>query len=321
MSLKCKLTRSYSFGLRLLLLILLMALLILVYPVNASADDARFTNFDFQSIPAFEEYNWIKLDDKPFFTSELLSPEPFVQVSPLDELGRTGAIVACLGPETIMSDYDYMLERISYKPSGWQNAIVPDFSWTLYECSVLIQPCLYPDLDVAENYFTETQAMSLEFFPFENGLYTYIRETGNHVLLRLTPYYEGSNLLCSGVLIEEWSIEDPPEKYSSTRQRAFAYNAQPMMIIDYSTGEAQEHDQGNKALGIHSILYMSPAENSGANNSIPAIDYVLNMNSKKFHYPDCASVPDIKMSNRWDFSGTRDEVIAKGYKPCGRCHP
>ena len=271
MSLKCKLTRSYSFGLRLLLLILLMALLILVYPVNASADDARFTNFDFQSIPAFEEYNWIKLDDKPFFTSELLSPEPFVQVSPLDELGRTGAIVACLGPETIMSDYDYMLERISYKPSGWQNAIVPDFSWTLYECSVLIQPCLYPDLDVAENYFTETQAMSLEFFPFENGLYTYIRETGNHVLLRLTPYYEGS--------------------------------------------------KGNKALGIHSILYMSPAENSGANNSIPAIDYVLNMNSKKFHYPDCASVPDIKMSNRWDFSGTRDEVIAKGYKPCGRCHP
>ena len=321
MSLKCKLTRSYSFGLRLLLLILLMALLILVYPVNASADDARFTNFDFQSIPAFEEYNWVKLDDKPYFSDKLLPPEPYVQVSPLDELGRAGAIVACLGPETIIPDYDYMPERISYRPSGWQDATVPVFSWPLYECATLIQPCLYPDLDVAENYFTETSAMSIEFFPFENGLYNYIRETGNHVLLRLTPYYEGKNLLRSGVLIEEWSIEDPPEKYSSVRQRAFAYNAQPMMTIDYRTGEAISHDEGNKALGINSVLYMSPAESNGADNTMPAINYVLNTNSRKFHYPQCASVSDMNMSNRWDFSGTREEVIAMGYKPCGRCHP
>ena len=50
-------------------------------------------------------------------------------------------------------------------------------------------------------------------------------------------------------------------------------------------------------------------------------DYVLNTNSKKFHYPDCSSVGQMKEANRADFHGTREEVIAKGYDPCGRCKP
>ena len=49
--------------------------------------------------------------------------------------------------------------------------------------------------------------------------------------------------------------------------------------------------------------------------------YVLNMNSKKFHYPDCASVDKMSPKNRKDFSGTRDEVIAMGYEPCKNCNP
>ena len=51
------------------------------------------------------------------------------------------------------------------------------------------------------------------------------------------------------------------------------------------------------------------------------IDYVLNKNTKKFHYPYCSSVNDMKASNRWNFSGSREEVIAKGYVPCKRCNP
>lgn len=53
----------------------------------------------------------------------------------------------------------------------------------------------------------------------------------------------------------------------------------------------------------------------------PSTNYVLNKNSKKFHFPNCPSVNDIKPSNRWDFSGTREEVVAKGYVPCKRCYP
>ena len=41
----------------------------------------------------------------------------------------------------------------------------------------------------------------------------------------------------------------------------------------------------------------------------------------KFHIPSCSSVKDIKESNRRDFTGTRDEVIAMGYVPCKKCEP
>ncbi len=50
-------------------------------------------------------------------------------------------------------------------------------------------------------------------------------------------------------------------------------------------------------------------------------DYVLNKNTKKFHYEWCSSADDIKEKNRREFTGTREEVIAKGYEPCGRCKP
>lgn len=50
-------------------------------------------------------------------------------------------------------------------------------------------------------------------------------------------------------------------------------------------------------------------------------DYIANKNTKKFHYPDCSSVNEMNESNKWYFNGSREELIEKGYKPCGRCHP
>jgi len=52
-----------------------------------------------------------------------------------------------------------------------------------------------------------------------------------------------------------------------------------------------------------------------------AIEYVLNTNSKKFHYTWCSSVKNMKDKNRKNFTGTRDEVINKGYQPCKICNP
>jgi len=307
-------------------LLIVVVILSFSIPVVASAEDFPTTTYDIRSIPIFEEYVWVTLDkNQPIFPEELLTTTPYVQLSPLDEFGRPGAAIACLGPETIMADYDYLPTRDSYKPSGWQDVNEPIYSWPLYRCARLIEPSLYPKLDVAENFFTATETMSgLELTPFQNGLYKYIKESGNHVLLRMTPVYEGNNLLCSGVLIEEWSIEEPPEGNTSTRRRAFVYNAEPRMTIDYSTGEAQAHDKGNYPMGLNSALYEHPAETTTQNPAqaaVPQIDYVLNTNSRKFHYPTCPSVDDMKSSNRWDYSGTRDEVISMGYSPCGRCKP
>lgn len=49
--------------------------------------------------------------------------------------------------------------------------------------------------------------------------------------------------------------------------------------------------------------------------------YVLNTNTMKFHLPSCSSVKDIKESNRQDVTMARDDIIAQGFSPCGRCHP
>ena len=54
---------------------------------------------------------------------------------------------------------------------------------------------------------------------------------------------------------------------------------------------------------------------------VSGIDYVLNTNSKKFHYPSCKSVKKMKDKNKREFTGTRDEVIGMGYDPCGNCNP
>ena len=49
--------------------------------------------------------------------------------------------------------------------------------------------------------------------------------------------------------------------------------------------------------------------------------YILNTNTGKFHYPTCSSVSQMKDKNKLEFTGTREDVIAKGYEPCGKCHP
>lgn len=50
-------------------------------------------------------------------------------------------------------------------------------------------------------------------------------------------------------------------------------------------------------------------------------NYILNTNSKKFHYPSCPSVDEMKPKNKQAFYGTRKEAIEQGYDPCGRCKP
>lgn len=53
----------------------------------------------------------------------------------------------------------------------------------------------------------------------------------------------------------------------------------------------------------------------------PGQDYVLNKNTKKFHYPYCSSVSRMKAKNRWDYWGSREEILSMGYDPCKNCNP
>lgn len=140
--------------------------------------------------------------------------------------------------------------------------------------------------------------------PFENQIADYVQQTGNHVLYRVTPVFEGENLLASGVLMEGYSVEDDG---TGIRFCVYAYNVQPGMQIDYGTGES----------ALVGEATTEPSEPASTDEP----DYVLNNNTHKFHCPSCSSVEDIKPSNRENYSGSRESLMEQGYVPCKRCAP
>lgn len=83
--------------------------------------------------------------------------------------------------------------------------------------------------------------------PFENMAADYVKETGNHVLYRVTPVFEGSNLVASGVLMEAESVEDKGE---GILYCVYVYNVQPGININYATG-----DSSASGTNQHGILY------------------------------------------------------------------
>ena len=84
---------------------------------------------------------------------------------------------------------------------------------------------------------THRQSSIEGMLPFENLVADYVKETENHVLYRVTPLFDGDNLVAHGVLMEGWSVEDEGEGVCFC---VYAYNAQPGILIDYQTGESRE---------------------------------------------------------------------------------
>ncbi len=87
---------------------------------------------------------------------------------------------------------------------------------------------------------TGTRYFNVEgMLPFENQVAEYIKKQksneNRHVLYRVTPIYEGENLLASGVQMEAFSVEDKGEKICFN---VYVYNVQPGVVINYATGES-----------------------------------------------------------------------------------
>ena len=133
--------------------------------------------------------------------------------------------------------------------------------------------------------------------PFENLTADYIKETGNHVLYRVTPVFTGDELVARGVVMEAMSVED---KGDGVLFNVYCYNVQPGVTIDYATGDS--------AL-------------DGTTDEGEQVSYILNTNTKKFHLPSCPSVNEMKPEYRQEYDGSRTILEAQGYSPCGRCKP
>lgn len=267
---------------------------------------ASAVSVSLEEVPAYSGSPYVELDgNQPGFSLEERTTDSFETYSTLDALGRCGPAYACIGQDLMPTEDRESISSVL--PTGWVQAEY-DFveGGSLYNRCHLIGFQLTGENANEENLITGTRYMNVEgMLPFENMVADYIKETGNHVLYRATPVFEGENLVASGVVMEAFSVEDEGEGVCF---HVYVYNVQPGVEIDYATGESWETgDSASSALE-------SQAEEQEA-------DYVLNTSSKKFHRPDCPSVDSMSEKNRQEYHGTREELIAQGYEPCGSCNP
>lgn len=248
-------------------------------------------------------------DNIPTFSESEMNTDSYETYSELDELGRCGVATANIGTDLMPTEKRDSIGAV--KPSGWHTVKYDCVDGKyLYNRCHLIGFQLTAENANPENLITGTRYLNVEgMLPFENMVADYIKETNNHVLYRVTPVYEGDNLVASGVQMEAKSVEDDGE---GILFNVFCYNVQPGVEIDYESGEStyvggESADETGKEQEEHS--------------ESTEVTYILNTNTRKFHLPECSSLKQMKEKNKSEFCGSREEVIEQGYAPCKRCNP
>lgn len=300
-------------------------------------------------IPEFAGEPYVKIGNgKATFTAEELAQGTFESYAPLDSLSRATQAYALVSDETRPASGEKRASISHIHPSGWcQHSYDCVQGGSLYNRSHLIAWSLAAENDNPANLITGTTYMNQDTMQqFELPILDYIRNTGKHVLMRVTPIYEGDELVCRGVQFEAKSVEDDG---ATIDWNYFLFNVQPGVAIDYATGEnwldesvgagaggsgADDGAAGSQAEAGAGAAAGSAAAGAAASQhhsenhalhhgstTASTCDYVLNTNTKKFHYPSCSSVQKMKAKNKQTCTSTRDEVIGQGYSPCGICHP
>lgn len=273
-------------------------------------------------------------NNTPYFSTEKFPDASEEYYAPLDSLGRCVVAYATTGKETMPTEERGSIGMV--KPTGWHTVKYDCVDGKyLYNRCHLIGYQLTAENANTSNLITGTRYLNIQgMLPFENMTADYIKETGNHVAYRVTPVFDGDNLVASGVVMEGYSIEDAGKGVCFC---VFAYNVQPGVIIDYATGDSelaqQSTDQsGTQTTGSSSDIKTpskseetQPDNTSEVTQSQPSNEseqtYILNINTKKFHYPHCSSVGQMKESNKQEYTGSRDSIISQGYVPCKKCNP
>lgn len=191
-----------------------------------------------EEIPAFDgETAYVAINDNvPDFDESELVTKSYEEYAPLDSLGRCGVAMACVGRDIMPTEERGSIGQV--KPSGWQTVKydIVDGKYLYNRCH-LIGYQLTGENANKENLITGTRFLNVEgMLPFEDMIADYVKETGNHVIYRVTPIFEGDNLVASGVQMEAISVEDDGEGICF---HVYAYNAQPGVTIDYATGKSK----------------------------------------------------------------------------------
>lgn len=294
-----------------------------------SNEEQSTSSFDLGSIPEYTGNPYTVIHDNvPYFADEELSKtDSFESYSDLDELGRCGVAYANVGQDLMPTEKRGAIGSV--KPTGWHTVKCDCVDGKyLYNRCHLIGYQLTAENANEKNLVTGTRYLNVDgMLPFENMVADYVDETGNHVLYRVTPEFNGNELVCRGVLMEAKSVEDNGEGIEFC---VYVYNVQPGVTINYETGDS--------CLGVsNSVVADIPAASGTSNNddasnssstdsdvtNSAAIteNYIINENTHKFHKPSCSSVSKMNEANKKEYTGEKNKLISEGYEACKNCNP
>lgn len=271
-----------------------------------SASD--YVNYDLSNIPDYDGKAYVELNGNvpEFSESEKTYSESFEEYGKLDSLGRCTYAVSCIGKDLMPTEKRGSIGSV--KPSGWH---ISKYDFVdgkyLYNRCHLIGYQLTAENANERNLIAGTRYLNVEgMLPFENDVADYIEITNNHVYYKVTPIFEGNNLVANGVQMQAYSVEDNGQGISFN---VYCYNVQPGVAIDYATGDNQ------------AVTSSSASVTSTSSDVADKKTYIVNTKTKKFHNPDCDGVKKMSSSNKKKYKGTRDSLISNGYSPCQKCNP
>lgn len=328
---------------------------------GSSGEGARSAQATIADIPAYTGALCIDINHgMPGFTAQDEARGTFMQFSDLDFEGRCGTAFARIGPDTVSNEKRGDISQVHPSGWVQRKYSFVD-DGMLYNRSHLIAHQLCGENANEKNLITGTRTFNaVGMLYYEELVGDYVRSTGNHVLYRVTPLFAANDLVAHGVQMEAKSVEDNGEavqfnvfvynvepgvdidyvtgeswessetpqvtsKGSATITTAAAARADKTAAgraggSKVDSGSSSE--SGADSSGSNAGYGDGADSNSASNQSVSEQqDYILNVKNKKFHKPDCSAASDISSANKQDFTGTRDQLIARGYSPCGICKP
>ena len=269
--------------------------------INNPTEEQTSETVQLSNIPEYSGNPYTEINGNvPNISESEIQTETYETYSELDELGRCGTAEAVLGLETMPTEDRESIGMV--KPSGWQTIRYDDIvdGNYLYNRCHLIAFQLSSENVNEKNLITGTRYMNVEgMLPFENMVADYIKETGNHVFYRVTPIFEGDNLVVNGVQMEAYSIEDAG---SGIEFNVFVYNVQTQIEINYATGESRlVEDNTNEST-----------------SSEETIEIRGNKNSKIYHMPGQDSYEEMADSKNLVIFHSEQEAQAAGYRKAKR---
>ncbi|MDY6324881.1 MAG: DNA/RNA non-specific endonuclease [Catonella sp.] len=283
-------------------------------------------------------------NNKPQFKKSYKTyKKTYFHAAGLDKYDRPHTVRAVLGSETVNNGYRESIGQ--FKPAGWQTVKYPDIIDGLYvfnRCHLVGQAIsagkYSSTVNSKLNLVTGTRYMNVDGMePYENEILSYLKSGRGHILYQVTPLYKNEELVCRGVWMQAYSMEDKGKAISFN---IYCPDVQPGIKIDYSNGDTEVKnnavDEMNLALkyGATSVKDDGSGndsksyENTSKSVNTPAVssssekhEYVVTLTTKKFHLPTCRYVKNIKPANKKEGTYNRNDLINEGYVPCKVCNP